>query len=74
VIEPKRGVQWRSAGGRLEMANALRQLALQYPHTSTIRRFFFRAHLPVDVRHNAKIHRLTLARWAATQRGIVFRE
>jgi hypothetical protein len=32
-------------------------------------RFYFRARFPVDVRHNAKIHRLTLAKWAATARG-----
>lgn len=74
VIEPKSGVRWRTAGARQEMADALRTLALRHPHTSAIRRLFFRAHLPVDVRHNAKIHRLALARWAATRRGIAFRE
>ncbi len=31
---------------------------------------FFRAELPVDVRHNAKIHRLQLKAWAETQTGI----
>lgn len=30
-----------------------------------LRRVYFRDQFPVDVRHNAKIHRLTLARWAA---------
>ena len=30
------------------------------------RSFISRPDLPVDVRHNAKIHRLALARWAAT--------
>ena len=33
--------------------------------TAPIATFFFREKFPVDVRHNAKIHRLTLARWAA---------
>jgi acyl-CoA synthetase (AMP-forming)/AMP-acid ligase II len=42
----------------------LRRLALGHAHTSGIRTFYFRAHFPVDVRHNAKIHRLALARWA----------
>lgn len=30
----------------------------------------FRRRLPVDVRHNAKIHRLELARWAAARLGV----
>ena len=47
------------------LAAELRGLALAHPHTSAIRTFYFRTHLPVDVRHNAKIHRLALARWAA---------
>ncbi|HEX2861887.1 MAG TPA: fatty acid CoA ligase family protein [Lacunisphaera sp.] len=51
------------------LAGALRQLALRHPHTAAIKRFFFHPSLPVDVRHNAKIHRLTLARWAAKQKG-----
>ena len=46
-----------------------RVLARQHPHTAVIQRFFFHPSLPVDVRHNAKIHRLTLAAWAATQQG-----
>ena len=50
-------------------AQELRALAQQHPHTAAIRRFFFHPSFPVDVRHNAKIHRLTLATWAATQQG-----
>ncbi len=48
------------------IARGLRQLALQHPHTAGITKFFFHPSFPVDVRHNAKIHRLTLAQWAAT--------
>ena len=53
-------------GGRdgRALAAELRALAVRHPHTEPIRIFYFRARLPVDVRHNAKIHRLTLARWA----------
>jgi acyl-CoA synthetase (AMP-forming)/AMP-acid ligase II len=47
----------------------LRGLALGHAHTSAIRTFYFRAHFPVDVRHNAKIHRLELSRWAVTARA-----
>lgn len=50
-------------------AGELRTLARAHPHTAGIRRFFFHPSFPVDVRHNAKIHRLTLARWAAGQKG-----
>ena len=51
------------------IARDLRQLALQHPHTAGITQFFFHPSLPVDVRHNAKIHRLTLAQWAATAKS-----
>ncbi len=48
-------------------AGELRALAAAQPHTASLTRFFFHPRFPVDVRHNAKIHRLTLARWAATK-------
>jgi len=51
------------------LAAELRALALGRPHTARVRTFFFRRRLPVDVRHNAKIHRLALARWAASARA-----
>lgn len=51
------------------LANELRALAKAHPHTTDINLFFFRPDFPVDVRHNAKIHRLTLARWMATSTG-----
>jgi olefin beta-lactone synthetase len=51
------------------LAQELRTLAQQHPHTAAIRRFFFHPSFPVDVRHNAKIHRLTLAKWGAGQKG-----
>jgi acyl-CoA synthetase (AMP-forming)/AMP-acid ligase II len=51
------------------LARELRALALQHEHTREIKVFYFCPKFPVDVRHNAKIHRLTLARWAATAKG-----
>jgi acyl-coenzyme A synthetase/AMP-(fatty) acid ligase len=48
------------------LVSELRALALRHPHTADVRTFFFRARLPVDVRHNAKIHRLALAKWATS--------
>lgn len=65
VIEGKPGVRLRSTARRQALAGALRQLALGHPHTASIQRFFFHPRFPVDVRHNAKIHRLALTRWAA---------
>ena len=51
------------------LARELRTLALQHPTTAPIKLFYFRENFPVDVRHNAKIHRLALARWAHTAKG-----
>ena len=51
------------------LAEELRAHALRHPHTVSVSRILFQPSLPVDVRHNAKIHRLTLARWAAEQKG-----
>jgi acyl-CoA synthetase (AMP-forming)/AMP-acid ligase II len=46
------------------LAAELKALGASHEHTTKIRTFFFRPRLPVDVRHNAKIHRLSLAHWA----------
>jgi len=51
------------------LAAELRGLAKAHPHTAGINLFYFRPDFPVDVRHNAKIHRLTLARWTGTSTG-----
>jgi acyl-coenzyme A synthetase/AMP-(fatty) acid ligase len=51
------------------LTRELRALALQHPHTAEIKVFYFHPQFPVDVRHNAKIHRLSLARWALTSKG-----
>jgi acyl-CoA synthetase (AMP-forming)/AMP-acid ligase II len=64
VVQPA-----QPAADEAALAADLRALARQHPHTAGITRFFFHPSFPVDVRHNAKIHRLTLARWAAGQPG-----
>ncbi len=56
---------------RAAVAAELRGLARATPATAGIRKFYFRKRFPVDVRHNAKIHRLALARWAAARTPIV---
>jgi acyl-CoA synthetase (AMP-forming)/AMP-acid ligase II len=50
-------------------ARELRVLALAHSQTAAIAAFYFHPAFPVDVRHNAKIHRLTLAKWAITAKG-----
>jgi acyl-CoA synthetase (AMP-forming)/AMP-acid ligase II len=54
---------------RSKIARELRVLAKSTPCTAPISLFYFHPKLPVDVRHNAKIHRLSLARWAEKARA-----
>ncbi len=51
------------------LADELAELAAAHPQARRVQTVFFHPSLPVDVRHNAKIHRLSLARWAATAKG-----
>jgi acyl-CoA synthetase (AMP-forming)/AMP-acid ligase II len=67
VVQPAKG----SAGRETAIAQELRRLALAHTHTQPIHRFYFHADFPVDVRHNAKIHRLQLARWTTHARAFV---
>ena len=47
----------------------LRTLGQGHAHTAGIDAFLFHRRFPVDIRHNAKIGRETLAAWASTQIG-----
>jgi len=49
------------------IAARLRETAVAHPHTQAITHFLPHAAFPVDIRHNAKIGREKLARWATTQ-------
>lgn len=62
VVEPERGCWPSSFLEREKWIQELRKIGARYSHTSGIRQFFFCRSFPVDVRHNAKIHRLTLQR------------
>ena len=57
------------SGEARRFARELRTIALAHDYTLPINTFYFHPQFPVDVRHNAKIHRLTLAQWAATAKG-----
>ncbi len=69
--EPALVVETRTSGeaDALRLAAELRALALGQPHTACIETYYFKKRFPVDVRHNAKIHRLGLAKWAAGARA-----
>lgn len=65
VVEAK----MKNSSAYRALARELGLLGSHYPHTAGIRVFYFCPHFPVDVRHNAKIHRLKLARWAVSAKG-----
>ena len=58
----------RTSKDLIALAAALRARANGHAVTRMITRFYFHPRFPVDVRHNAKIHRLALARWAVKAR------
>ncbi|MFA5685223.1 MAG: fatty acid CoA ligase family protein [Lysobacteraceae bacterium] len=57
------------AARRSELVEALKTLAGAHPHTARLQTFLFHPRFPVDIRHNAKIGREALARWAAKRVG-----
>ncbi len=69
VIEPVSREVVATPSLRRKLVRELRVLAAGHPHTERIRLTYLHPHFPVDVRHNAKIHRLALARWAAGKHG-----
>lgn len=54
---------------RRKLVRELRALGAAHGHTDLIRLAYLHPHFPVDVRHNAKIHRLALAKWAVGRHG-----
>jgi acyl-CoA synthetase (AMP-forming)/AMP-acid ligase II len=69
VVEPRAKEVVATPSLRRKLVRELRALGVQHPHTDRIRLLFLHPKFPVDVRHNAKIHRLTLAKWAAHHSG-----
>lgn len=68
VIEPEPGAFPKDATDRLAFEAELLTLCKENTVTDTIDTFFFQEKFPVDVRHNAKIHRLSLSRkWNETE-------
>ncbi len=69
VVEPRSRDVVATPSLRRKLVRELRALGAQHPHTDLIRLAYLHPRLPVDVRHNAKIHRLALARWAVNHQG-----
>ena len=69
VIEPDEPGLIKDSDACRHFARALRAAAAGHPYAGRMEIFYFHPAFPVDVRHNAKIHRLALARWAAGSKG-----
>ena len=62
VVEPHAGHFPESEAARTRFIAELREFARSCPASSRVKHIVFQRALPVDVRHNAKIHRLQLAK------------
>lgn len=67
VVEPERGHFPRRRAERDSFVAELRRIGSRSPVASDVERFLFQRAFPVDVRHNAKIHREQLRAWAAKE-------
>ena len=66
VVEPRAGSFPETDAARERFVAELRDLAKVNPESTRVQHIFLQRALPVDVRHNAKIHRLQLAKeWSA---------
>ena len=66
VVEPRPGHFPESDVARAAFIKELRSVASVHPQADRVQHIVFQRALPVDVRHNAKIHRLQLAKeWSA---------
>src|SRR5262249_34073361 len=59
LLPEKRGAD------RAELSRALLQIGARYEHRRGIRTVLYHPAFPVDIRHNAKIFREKLGKWAA---------
>jgi acyl-CoA synthetase (AMP-forming)/AMP-acid ligase II len=62
VVEPRAGAFPADEAARARFVAELRELARINPPADRVQHIVFQRALPVDVRHNAKIHRLQLAK------------
>jgi len=67
VVEPHAAAWPRSGAQRTSLAAQIRAAGASHPLGARVEQVLFRRELPVDVRHNAKIDRGALKRWATEQ-------
>jgi len=67
VIEPEDGRFPTTRAGKEKLTAEVAALAKANEKTAEITRVLIKKFLPVDVRHNSKINRETLAKWAASR-------
>jgi acyl-CoA synthetase (AMP-forming)/AMP-acid ligase II len=67
VVEPHPGLWPKSSAERSRLAAEVRAAGNAHPLGARVEHVLFRRALPVDVRHNAKIDRGELKRWAQEQ-------
>lgn len=65
VIQPKKGCWPSCRSARASMVTVLLEQLQRFPATRPIRDILFMRNFPVDIRHNAKIHRRQIARYFA---------
>ena len=70
VVEPVRKSLIGDARSEKRLVGELLEMGCAHAHTAPILRFFFHPGFPVDVRHNAKIHRLQLAAELARKKPV----
>ncbi|GAB1489595.1 fatty acid CoA ligase family protein [Opitutaceae bacterium] len=70
VIEPIDPAIANDRAAATRLVSELAQHVRGHAYAVAVTRFYVHPSLPVDVRHNAKIHRLTLARWTGTAAAI----
>jgi acyl-CoA synthetase (AMP-forming)/AMP-acid ligase II len=63
ILEPHAG-QMPTGAARTKFLEEIRELARSNPKTERIEKFLLHPSLPVDIRHNSKIFREKLAKWA----------
>lgn len=68
IVEPEAGYFPKQGSPQeMQFQMELAERAASQPHTAAISEFLFHPSLPVDIRHNVKINREQLTRWAAQQ-------
>lgn len=71
VVEPTDASIVKDSATCRSFGRKLREATRNHPYAGRVTLFYFHPEFPVDVRHNAKIHRLTLTHWAETE-GVGF--